>query len=158
AAGLVVDRMGEILMLPIGPLAARHGHEQTGVTADDLETPDDEGVVEGDADESLQLVVVAQRNPDLGDFNHATLTSEPSLERGSLRAFVIVPESAERREPVAASLPPARATATRDALRHARKRRRKPFRHSRGGPRRHVTACFEGGFRRLPSRCPTTGP
>src|SRR6185436_5781899 len=75
----VVDRVGEILVLAIGALAARHGDEQTGIAANDLEAPDDERVIEGDADERLQLVVVPQRNPDLGDLDHETFTSAPSL-------------------------------------------------------------------------------
>src|SRR5258706_6353256 len=50
-AGLVVDRMGEILVLPVRPLAARHRPEQSRGPPDDLQTPDHERVVEGDAHE-----------------------------------------------------------------------------------------------------------
>src|SRR6185436_7634462 len=74
-AGGVVDRVGEILVLAIRPLAARHGDEQARVAVDDLESPDHERVVEGDTDERLQLVVVSQGDADLGDLDHARVTS-----------------------------------------------------------------------------------
>ena len=71
--------MGKILVLPIRPLATRHGHEQSAVAADDLESPDDERVVERDAHERFQLLVVPKRYTNLGDLDHEMFTSEPSL-------------------------------------------------------------------------------
>src|SRR5207249_4017500 len=78
----VVDGVGEILMLPIGPLAARHRNEQPRVPVDDLEPSDHERVVQRDAHECLQLLVVAERNSNLRDLDHETVTSDPSLMRG----------------------------------------------------------------------------
>src|SRR2546426_1070326 len=66
-ASRVVDGMGEILVLTIRTLAARHGDEQSRIAVNDLETADHEGVAQGDADERLELLVVPQRNPNLGD-------------------------------------------------------------------------------------------
>src|SRR5262249_46108731 len=55
----VVDRVGEVLVLAVGPLAARHGDEQPRIPTDDLEPADHERVVQRDAHERLQLFVVA---------------------------------------------------------------------------------------------------
>src|SRR5439155_5462751 len=77
----VVDGVREVLMLTVGTLAARHRHEQSGVALDDLEPADDERVVQRDADERLELVVVSQRHPYLGDLDriHDRVTSEPTV-------------------------------------------------------------------------------
>src|SRR5689334_22164323 len=73
APGRIVDRVGEVLMLAVGPLAARHGHEQARVAIDDLQPTDHERIIERDTDERFQLLVVPKRDPDLGDLDHEDL-------------------------------------------------------------------------------------
>ena len=59
-AGRVVDRMREILVLSIRSFATRHRDEQAGVASNDLEAANDEGVVQRDADERFELLVIAK--------------------------------------------------------------------------------------------------
>src|SRR5207248_237808 len=79
--GLVVDGMRDILIRPVGTLPARHRHEHPVRALDDLETSDDEGVVERHARERLQLVIVPQGNTDLGDFERHSFTASSSGPR-----------------------------------------------------------------------------
>src|SRR5262245_896573 len=86
--GRVIDRVGEVLVLAVGTLAARHRDEESGIPMDDLEPTDHERVVERDADESLELVVVAERHADLSDLDHEN--SPPSNSKNGVRGIAWV--------------------------------------------------------------------
>src|SRR5262249_24119109 len=77
--GGVVDRVSEVLVLAVRPLATGHRHKQSTVAADDLEPSNHERIIQRDAREGLELVVVPQRYTNLGDLDHEMYTSEPSL-------------------------------------------------------------------------------
>src|SRR6185436_5144382 len=74
---LVVDGMSDILIRPVRPFPARHGHEHPVRPFDDLEASNDERVVEGHARERFQFVVFPERNPHFSDLEcHASLHLE----------------------------------------------------------------------------------
>src|SRR4029079_8264728 len=66
-AGLIVDRVGDVLILAILAAATRHGHARPGLSLDDLEAPDDKAVRERDARESLEFCVLSKRHSYFSD-------------------------------------------------------------------------------------------
>src|SRR6185503_14815196 len=81
---VVVDRMGHVLVGPVRSLPARHGHEHPVRPLDDLETTDDERVVEGHAGEGLELIVVPERYPHFCDLECHTVSPTSSSGLRSL--------------------------------------------------------------------------
>jgi hypothetical protein len=67
--------MGDILVGPVRELAGGHAEDKPFVSRDDLHIPDDKATVEGDSRKGLQLVFVAQMNPDFCYFQASTVAA-----------------------------------------------------------------------------------
>jgi hypothetical protein len=70
-AHVPVDRVRNILVGTVGSLAARHRHEVPVVTLDNLHTPYDEGVIEGNICKTSEFFLVPEGNSDLSDLHAA---------------------------------------------------------------------------------------
>ena len=62
-----IDRMGDVLKGPILSLPTGHGNKQPRCPFDDFQSAHNKSIVQGDAGDSLELVVIAQSDSDFGN-------------------------------------------------------------------------------------------
>ena len=74
----LMDGMQHVLILPVGPLAARHGQKQVArVAEDDLQPFHDEDVIEGHRSKGFESWVIHEQDPRPGGGRPAVGPSTP---------------------------------------------------------------------------------
>src|SRR5262249_30721985 len=89
-AGIIVDRVGDVLVFAVFAAPAGHRHERPRLALNDLEAPDDKAVVQRDAGEGLEFCVLSKRHSYFSDLHRSPFpsgTSGAEVGSGPLTGF-----------------------------------------------------------------------